>query len=192
MTIPISIPCQANVTFVTIKSKLRATNDYEETVRTALSYLSLNLHESAKYFELDNQLAQHSLGFSLPPGASMNSPEASKRLVPTIRSILQKTRSQYLIILGGVTVIPMPFDNDSNYFDSKDGKIPSDDLYSMTCNNCLPSVIVSRFPTPPTTQSPTDIIEKTFYAFFFSNQVRLHETLEVGDACGSSNPPCLQ
>ncbi|MEW5955550.1 MAG: hypothetical protein AB1626_03370 [Candidatus Micrarchaeota archaeon] len=206
LLIPVSIPCHANVVLITDTSKL-GSGDFGRYYYSSVfdDYLAYLKSEGLtyRYVNLNNSDTFISFGFYYPnPLPSMSSSEASKRLVRPIRRILEKTRSKYLLILGGASVIPMPFEDDHQpapgteypFFTSVEGKLPSDDLYSMAQDDVLPSVIVSRFPTPyPSGSSGTASRRAITAMMSFRHDVStaarfisLDDVLIVGDACGSA------
>jgi len=206
-TAALKIPCSADVAIVTVgrskldkTSRVRINSEYfgfEEALLTYVEHLSSlsNSSMTVRYVELDNNAAITSFGYSFPQSFGMNSAAASSSLVKPVRKVLKKTGSDYLIIMGGVSVVPMPWRADSagedgmQYFQSVDGRVPSDDAYSMTAKNKEPSVVVSRFPTPvsddPSSSSAAII---TMVSAVYSEAPSFSNTVIVSDACNVLGP----
>ncbi|MEW5955743.1 MAG: C25 family cysteine peptidase [Candidatus Micrarchaeota archaeon] len=198
-----SIPCKADVTLVTVGSKMDQTTSWRgKTFTQAVkSYVeSVLSSKTARYVELDSPDTQRSFGApnsndfaAATQAASMASPKDSRKLVPLVRGILADTKSKYLIILGGVGVVPMPYrpdvpteTADGKYYESADGRVPSDDPYSQPKNGVAPSVIVSRFPTViKSPKAPPQPIIAMIEAAVNSREIKLSQVVLAGDACGS-------
>ena len=130
---------------------------------------------------------------------------SSKRYVPVVRKVLKKTAAKNVVILGGVTVIPMPFNDDEelttaaekkafmrNYVGSRDGRLPSDDDYVVEPDTGLPIASVSRFPSLP--EDPTAMYVALFRAAqlrgrAFESVVTRQSLVLVSDACGTPASP---
>ncbi|MEW5954906.1 MAG: hypothetical protein AB1626_00005 [Candidatus Micrarchaeota archaeon] len=204
--VPFSIPCAADVTLVTVKdgglgfgvgidvtAPTASIGGREVILADAIASYITHLRAGGKkvaYVELDTLDAQESFGYTYPynPAPSMESETAAKRLVAPIRKVLQKTRSSYLVLLGGVDVIPMPFHSDEGapgaYFASRDGKVPSDDLYAMRADGQIPEVIVARLPSYLDYSPPiTSMIMSGLSAQPIPDDFTLVSV--VGDSCGA-------
>ncbi|NYZ75339.1 hypothetical protein H0O03_03710 [Candidatus Micrarchaeota archaeon] len=204
LSIPLSIPCQANVTIVTDGIKLGLDYPASPLVRQGREVAAVDAVDeylarlrakglTVRYVELESILASDAFDYSFPSFASMENEAASKRLVPIVRKVLAKTRSDYLVILGGTEVVPMPFHPDERvisgepviYLASMDGIIPSDDAYAMAGDNQLPRVAVSRFPSE--LLDPASVSSMMLAALNAPPvPANFNSVLVVGDACGSS------
>ena len=204
LSIPFSIPCAADVTLVTRREYVgidelavpASIGGMKVSLADAIESYIVHLRDkgsTVRYVELDHGDAQTSFDFNDPSlSPSMSSAAASKSLVPAVRKVLQKTQSSYLVILGGVSVIPMPFHSDEEgangqtYLVSRDGKVPSDDPYAMRADGQVPEVIVARFPS---VLDYSDTITRMMMSGLSASPIPTDFTsvLVVGDACGSAD-----
>ncbi|NYZ74747.1 hypothetical protein H0O03_00585 [Candidatus Micrarchaeota archaeon] len=145
-----------------------------------------------RYVDLSNDLARQTFGISdaldLDAEALDNeTSERSKRLVPTIRRIRREVDPGYLILLGGMSVIPVPFDDTNSAITDR---VYSDDLYSMPSDDSLPNLIVSRFPTRYT----EDKGDATPIVLAIDNLLSSNDSLDsigmIADRCGTGDQAC--
>jgi len=207
--VPMDIPCEADVTLVTVgnkidKEKVWRQKNFEAAITEYLDLgLSTKHQKTARYVELDSSAAQSSFGYNFPEDASMRNAVDSAKFVTPLRKILEKTDSKYLMILGGVSVVPMPYRLDvpsqresREFFESTDGTIPSDDPYAQVAGGEPPSLTVSRLPTlrfaPDQKKASPEPIIAMLEAAEEASTIPLSQVLLIGDECGSSNPDaCL-
>ena len=200
LVIPFEVPCPADITLLTVRSRLGGQSfmgtSYDEAISDYLVW-NANQDRKVRYVELDSVLAQRAFQFRLPQNFGMGSVAASRALVGPVRAVLRQTRSTYVGLLGGVTVIPQVRKQDfetgtripgRGYFMSVDGFSVSDDDYSKERDGARPSRIVFRIPTPPSLplSSPVNIIAGTITADTRSSrEIDLSQVVMVGDACGN-------
>ena len=229
MAFPFRIPCRATLLLLGVRNAVNASEsysprasdwgpvDYYEAVRRFIASMA-GRGKSVRFVEMDSPQAMTTFGYggsslafpSNPSSFSAETPEQSRRLVPIVRQIISKVNPSYTILLGGQTIIPMPFKNDASHFvtpDNPEGvtrftpayglppiemrvghKVPSDDLYSMEQDNALPTTVVSRLPTPVDedygVQSPQLIIQGLANMASPARIIR-NNTLGIIDLCGS-------
>ncbi|NYZ74647.1 hypothetical protein H0O03_00050 [Candidatus Micrarchaeota archaeon] len=201
------IPCEADVLLVTNEDRVdledEATAQYggsphSDNFRGWIQrYVNLwdTRGKSVRYVNLADSTARKafrvsrdSLQFNLD-GRPLEEEtvETSRRYVNAVRKIRRAVDPTYLILVGGMSVIPMPFQEDSLGFFSKDGRIYSDDLYATPQDGVEPDVIASRFPT----QFSTDATRINVFASSVANAIegdatplRLDRTVMLSDVCG--------
>ena len=120
--------------------------------------------------------------------------QASRRFVPVVRALRQKVNPSYILLMGGNTVIPMPFALDPHRIISR-GKLRSDDPYA-SMDGSTPDITVSRFPTPEyrfealydNTQNDPRLLIRTIYTAVTAGDLVYDGRILVGDACGWPDP----
>jgi len=233
MIVPFRIPCRATILLVGRSSYVdrdvyfepRASDWGSVSYDEALAKYAAEMKgrgKTVRLAETDTIGAADSFGYSEhaelnpfgasdPASFSAETASESRRLVPLIRHIIGRVNPQYTILLGGPTIIPMPFKDDPNFFFTpRDGiarfrpvydqppiemqvgnKVYSDDLYTLEQDDSIPYKVVSRLPTPVEEnygpQSPALIIQG-LANMATSARVNRDKTLGIVDLCGTSDP----
>lgn len=124
---------QSNVIIATIGSKLTEDSNYINAVE---NYEALLNSEGLSYTYVD--LSEYD------PLMNANDWQSIKSAINRIEYL---TNASYLVLLGGVNIIPMPnISIDANFGEPNVSIIPTDDPYGSLTNSSIPTIIVSRMP----------------------------------------------
>ena len=208
-----SIPCGADVLLVTNEDRIDLTD--EATARYGghqvrhdfrgwtYDYIALwdERGKSVRYVNLASGLARRVFGLSRASlhfeldgrPLEQETVESSRRYVSGVRKIVRKANPDYVVLFGGMSVVPMPFQQDAvlpdntAFFTTRDGRLYSDDLYAMPQDGVAPNVIVSRIPTPFSTGKA----RVNLFAAAVANAIegertplQRRKTFMVSDICG--------
>jgi len=143
----VPIEFQKDVIIMTVGNKLDKTDKYDSILK---EYREILQEEglSSFYIELDSSKLKKFFNIEL------KNPEDWIEVRDITHKIVDKTNAEYILILGGVGVIPQPFAKT----EAKIPEIPvSDDRYVDLDFDGLPDVALGRIPTPAG-DSSVDII----------------------------------
>ncbi len=130
----------ADVLIITRGSKIDKQKGYEEAIKSYREAL-LNDGYSSFYIEIDSSKLDELFGIKLTNTEDWNSYKN------VIDKIVYKIKPSYILILGGVDVIPQPFIKNSCFKDMNLDSLPTDDLYADTNQDKKPDVAIGRIPT---------------------------------------------
>ncbi|NYZ75440.1 hypothetical protein H0O03_04240 [Candidatus Micrarchaeota archaeon] len=213
--LPVFIPCQADVLMVGNSAAFLENYDVQTSGLDYHSSLIKYINKwgrrgkTVRYVDVSQQFARNFFGISANPDAAEDYSDksydelnddtsfgrrASRRFVPIVRALRQKVNPSYLILMGGNTVLPMPFALDPHSLISR-GKLRSDDPYA-SLDGGTPDIIVTRFPTPEyrfqslhdNTQNDPRLLIRTIYTAATAGDLVYDGRILVGDACGLPDP----
>ncbi len=166
---------KADVLIVT-SSKLRTNKDYEETLR---EYRKTILEEdlTSFYINVDSQKVQDI--FNIQPA----NPSNWRSVKGVLDKIIYKVEPDYLLILGGVDIIPQP----PAKTDAEIPTIPpSDDRYADTDLDGIPDIAVGRIPTVPRKNEPNIVMNTLKTAVKIHKVPRITSKFIIANPCGTA------
>ena len=139
----ISAQGKIDVLLITVGRKIDKDQRFISTLATYVKTLKIE-GLTAKYLELDSS------EFEAEFGTRVKNSDDGVELKSVIDRLVSKTNPRYLLILGGVSVIPMPIAPTTAQIPT----VPvSDDVFGDVNNDGLPDISVSRIPTPSGSRS---------------------------------------
>ncbi len=164
---------KADVLIVT-SSKLKTNDDYEKTLQ---EYRKTILKEglTSFYINVDSQKVQDM--FNIQPA----NPDDWQSVKNVLDKIIYKIEPDYLLILGGVDIIPMPKIENTCFLDF-DG-VPTDDMYADLDLDKNPDIIVARIPTGKYADNPNTIINVLRNSIKLHKEFKIDNKFFVGDNC---------
>lgn len=160
----------SDVLIVTLGGKLDKTDAYKKTLNEYRDVLKKE-GLSSFYIELDSPKIKSFFNVEL------KDPTNWREVKSVLDKILDKTKSKYLLILGGVNVIPQPPAKTTAEIPA----IPtSDDRYSDLDLDGIPDIAVGRIPTPD--KSTSIIVSALKSAIIMHNKDSLSKVM-LTDVC---------
>ena len=171
-TCEISSNYTRDVLIVTVGSKLDKTDKYYSAINNYRTQLQLE-GLSSMYLELDSPKIKTLFNVEL------TNAEDSTSIKSVLDKIIYKTGAKYLVILGGVTIIPQPLARTS----AEIPQIPvSDDVYADVTLDGIPDIAVGRIPTLPNDKSTDTIVTVLNSAVKMHNKHTLSKII-IADTC---------
>ena len=166
---------KADVLIVT-SSKLRTNNDYEETLR---EYRKTILEEglTSFYINVDSQKVEDI--FNIYPA----NPSDWRSVKGVLDKIIYKVKPDYLLILGGVDIIPQPPAKTEAEIPTIP---PSDDRYVDINLDGIPDIAVGRIPTVPRKNEPDIVINSLKTAVKIHKTPRITSKFIIANPCGTA------
>lgn len=168
---------KVDLLIVTVGSKLKKSSELNNAIQNYIRTLEFE-GLKAKYLELDSEEVQRDFGITL------QNPSDWQDVKRVLDRIIYKVKPKYILILGGVDIVPMP----PAQTKAKIPAIPvSDDRYADTNLDGTPDISVGRIPTPVGNQG--NIISSSLNAAIVLHKQNRAKKLIVADTC-LSPPGC--
>lgn len=165
-----------DVLIVTIGNEINKNDDYLSILGEYKEILKAD-GLSSFYIELDSPKVEKFFNIKL------DNQEDWKAIKLVLDKILHKTNSKYLLILGGVDVVPMPEIENGCFFDFPNG-VPTDDLYGDLNLDKKPDTIVARIPTGRGSKSIGTIVKVLQKSInLHKAKVNVKKPFFIGDTC---------
>ncbi|MFA5175862.1 MAG: C25 family cysteine peptidase [Candidatus Nanoarchaeia archaeon] len=166
------IKINGDVLIVTVGSKLNKNNDYYNTLNEYQNVLESEGLTSS-YVELDSKQVENLFSIQLVNSDDWNN------VKEVLDKLIIKIQPKYLVILGGVDVIPMPPAETTSEIPT----IPvSDDRYADIDFDGLPDIAIGRIPTVAGSNS-VDIIIKALNSAIKMHNKREFSKVILTDIC---------
>ncbi|NYZ74984.1 hypothetical protein H0O03_01850 [Candidatus Micrarchaeota archaeon] len=232
MAVPFRIPCRATILLLGVRDAVNSSSsyaprasdgevvDYYEEVRRYIHSMA-DREKTVRFIELDSPEAMSTFGYGTgslalpanPSSFTAETVEQSRRLVPIVRRVIGEVNPSYTILLGGPTLIPMPFKDDpQGLFSPQHGvwffrpaydedriemhvskKLYSDDLYMMEQDTALPTRVISRIPTPVDEDygvQSSDLLVQGLANMATNARLSRSQILGLIDLCGHTGGGC--
>ena len=191
--IGVNIECHSDVLLIST-SKMKKTQEFYDTLK---EYMNVQKEEkrSVKFLELDSEKVKRNFGIDW--SVNYDDWRDVKKELDKIRA---SVRPEYVIILGGVNIVPMPFEEKSlkgeeakaDEFGIKTGKYPPSDEFYVTEGE-IPIIlskkygaVIARMPTKATDYSDNEVVKQMKNAMYRHKYKFIKKKLVVTDKCDSA------
>jgi len=162
---------KVDLLLVTLGDKIKKSSELNNAIHGYIQTLGSE-GLNARYLELDSEEVQRDFGIAL------QNPSDWQDVKRVLDKIIYKAKPKYILILGGVDIVPMP----PAQTEAKIPVIPvSDDRYADTDLDGIPDISVSRIPTPVGNQG--DIISSSLNAAIALHGQNKAKELIIADTC---------
>lgn len=165
-----------DVLIITIGNKIDKTDSYEDVLREYQDVLN-SKRLSSIYLELDSEKIKILFNTEITDQKNW------RNIKDVIDKIIYKTKAKYILILGGVEVIPQPLAKTS----ARIPEIPTtDDRYADLDLDGIPDISIGRIPTPSNERSTQFIEEGLKSAIKLHNKNKLTSKYIIANPCGTA------